>query len=161
MNSAVLSPDYPKWLYKAGGRDMLVRSAADEDAARAIGYSHERVDDTPAPAVTAGGAVAAAQPGTVPTSVMDSMLETQRERFDSAWARKCSELDKTVEQLKTVNDDHNQLKVEHGALAAKHASLVTDHQTLVDEHAALLAKTSDTTAPVGGPLKVPVIVKKA
>lgn len=144
MTKEGLSPDYPKWMYKQGARDIMARDAAEEESLRAKGYGHEYVHQ--APPVAPGAAVApAAEPGMVSTSVMDSMLENQKARFDGAWGDKCKEVDGLTLQLKDAVESNQQLAIAHAALSAQHETLKGENQTLIAEHAAIIARVAETS----------------
>lgn len=153
MNKAPLSTEYPKWLYAKGQRDLMIKSAEEENEARGRGYSHVIPKEDPIP--VPGSAAALAPPGTVSTATVDSLLEHQKEtlsaKFDRAWAGKC-------EELKALHESHTELKATHDKLTA-------DHMVLVDEHATALAKIDSLSADKAEdaksePVKPPVAGKK-
>lgn len=139
MNTpTAVSPDYPKWLYKAGARDVMVPNLEAETLERSRGYSHEQPKEEPAPDVTFG--TPKPQPGTVPTAVMDAALEDLKAKFDRAWDVKCQELKDAQDNHEVLKRAHHQIAGDHDSLTEKHKKLNDDHHALAADHAKLLAE---------------------
>jgi hypothetical protein len=163
MSKVALSTEYPKWLYKGGARDILVRDEDEEAEWRAKGYSHELNQEAPTAAnwtQVAPPAKAEPQPGTVPTAVMDSALDAMKVKFDGAWERKCKELDDEKSAHGKTAADRDEFQRVHDKLAA-------DHKALMDEHVKLLAEQNAqlTAAKLAKPAKpepvIPPVTAKA
>ena len=106
------SPDYPKWLRKAGLRDKQVFSEEQESVAREEGWSHEVIVSQQAPPLGVGAPPPAKKEdiipaGMVPTSVMDGMLEAQDEKFQRKWVAKCGELNGLRTELAQAKSDYD------------------------------------------------------
>lgn len=133
-----VSADYPKWLYKAGSRDVMVPNAAAEELERSRGYSHEYIGEAAAPAMTFGTQQAVPQRGTVPTAVMDAALADLKAKFDRAWDVKCEELTDANLQHVDLKNRHRQLTVDHEALTAAHSKIAEEYaKVLAEQNAAM------------------------
>ncbi len=146
-NAAAVSPEYPKWMRKSGVPDKRVFSAEDEAKARDEGWSHEVIvsEQKPPLGMSAPPVAQAVQPpaGTVPTAVLDGMLEAQSERFQKQWEKKCKELDALKAEHHVLTEARTNLASEHDKMVEAHKMLNDAHTALSKEHATLLKERNE------------------
>lgn len=161
MKNEVLSPDYPKWMRKSGARDIQVHSPEEEAKFRDDGYSHEVIVSEQKPPLGSSAPPPAAEvkppAGSVPTGVLDGMLEAQSERFQKTWEKKCAEMAKLQSEHATLASAHANLAAEHDKLTEAHKALNDEHAALSKEHANLLKeRNEELRAKKVGPIVPPV-----
>ncbi len=150
---SIPSGDYPKWLYKAGARDLMVKSLAEEEAQRGTGYSHEIPAEKPS-APVASASPALDRPDMVMRDIMDSALKEQENRFNRAWEKKC-------DAYETLDEARRNLAAEHDKTVVALKQLGDEHAALVAEHAVLKAeKSASVELNKPGPVKAPVAAQK-
>lgn len=161
MNKEAVSRDYPKWLRKSGHRDKTVLSPAEEATARDDGWSHEVIlsEQKPPLGATAPPVAAEVKPpaGSVPTAVLDGMLEAQSERFQKTWEKKCAEFEKLKGELDVLGQARANLAAEHDKVVLAYKQLGDEHTSLSKEHATLLKERNDELrAKKAGPVTPPI-----